>query len=88
MGARSRSVTGSRRGPSRGVSARPNSSWSFTEADTVPLRVIDQHGWTIAYDAFTSADGFSLPTRLTATSGNVRLRLFVSDWTELEAGSE
>jgi outer membrane lipoprotein LolB len=66
----------------------PASEAQVTESDTIPLRVIDQHGWTIAYDAFTSADGFSLPTRLTATSGNVRLRLFVSDWTELEAGSE
>jgi outer membrane lipoprotein LolB len=66
----------------------PGSEAQVTESDTVPLRVIDQRGWTIAYDAFTSTDGLSLPARLTATSGEVRLRLSVSDWTELKAGPE
>ena len=58
----------------------PSSTARVTEAQAPPLRVIDQHGWTVAYDAFTSAGGFSLPSRVTATSGAVRLRLAVSDW--------
>ena len=66
----------------------PGSEARVTESDTVPLRVIDQRGWTIAYDAFTSTDGYSLPARLTATSGEVRLRLSVSDWTELKVGPQ
>lgn len=66
----------------------PGSEAHVIESDTVPLRVIDQRGWTIAYDAFTSTDGFSLPARLTATSGDVRLRLSVSDWTELKVEPE
>jgi outer membrane lipoprotein LolB len=66
----------------------PATEARVTESVTAPLRVIDQRGWTIAYDAFTSTDGLDLPARLTATSGDVRLRLSVSDWTELSAGAE
>jgi outer membrane lipoprotein LolB len=66
----------------------PASEAQVRESETAPLRVIDQRGWTIAYDAFTSTGGLALPARLTATSGSVRLRLSVSDWTELKARSE
>jgi len=66
----------------------PASTARVIESEATPLRIIEQHGWTIAYDAFTSTDGFSLPARLTATSGDVRLRLSVSDWTELKVEPE
>ena len=66
----------------------PASTARVTESEATPLRIIEQHGWTIAYDAFSSTDGFDLPARVTATSGDVRLRLTVSDWTDLRATSE
>ena len=66
----------------------PTSTARVTESGAAPLRIIEQNGWTIAYDAFTSAGGFALPTRVTATSGDVRLRLTVSDWTDLQAKPE
>jgi outer membrane lipoprotein LolB len=67
----------------------PATSANVTESGAAPLRVIDQHGWTIAYDAFAAAGGFSLPTRVTATSGDVRLKMTVSDWQlPPEIGSE
>jgi outer membrane lipoprotein LolB len=66
----------------------PASTARVIESEATPLRIIEQRGWTIAYDAFTSTDGFALPARVTATSGNVRLRLAVSDWTDLRAAPE
>ena len=65
----------------------PASTAQVTESPGRPLRVIDQHGWTIAYDAFASTDGLALPSRVTATSGDVRLRLTVTDW-RLDNGSQ
>ena len=58
----------------------PASTAQVTESHGTPLRIIDQHGWTIAYDAFASTDGVALPSRVTATSGDVRLRLTVTNW--------
>jgi outer membrane lipoprotein LolB len=66
----------------------PTSTARVIESGVAPLRIIEQHGWTIAYDAFTSAGGLALPARVTATSGDVRLRLSVSDWTDLQAKPE
>jgi outer membrane lipoprotein LolB len=66
----------------------PTATGRVTESPTAPLRIIDQHGWTIAYDAFVTSDGLSLPARVTATSGDVRLRLTVSDWADLQVDPE
>ena len=66
----------------------PTAPARVTESEAAPLRTIEQHGWTIAYDAFTSSGGFPLPARITATHGDVRLRLTVSDWTDLQANPE
>ena len=66
----------------------PAATGRVTESDTAPLRIIDQHGWTIAYDAFLTSGGLRLPARVTATSGDVRLRLTVSDWTGLQVKPE
>jgi outer membrane lipoprotein LolB len=66
----------------------PRSTATVTESGTAPLRTIEQYGWTIAYEAFTASDGLSLPARITATSGDVRLRLTVNDWSGLQATSE
>ena len=41
---------------------------------------IEQSGWEIVYRKRSSTDGLYLPTRLTISSGDVRLSLIVSDW--------
>ena len=64
----------------------PASTAEVIESEATPLRIIEQHGWTIAYDAFTSPAA-SPSARVTATSGDVRLRLTVGDWTDLEGGT-
>ena len=56
-------------------------------APTAPLRLIEQSGWSIGYDAFTAVGGLSLPRRLTATSGGVRVRVLVDRWTLPPEGS-
>jgi len=59
----------------------PDAPAEVTEASAVPLRLIEQSGWSIGYDAFTAVDGVTLPRRLTATSGAVRVRVLVDRWT-------
>jgi outer membrane lipoprotein LolB len=39
-----------------------------------------QAGWVITYDAFRAAGDWSLPARLTATTGDARVRIVVDDW--------
>jgi outer membrane lipoprotein LolB len=58
----------------------PVSPSSVADAAAAPMRVIEQSGWRIGYDAFTAAGGVSLPERFTATQGGVRLKIVVDDW--------
>lgn len=58
----------------------PDPPAEVTDAATAPWRVIEQSGWRIGYDAFTTATGLSLPQRFTATQGNVRVRVIVDAW--------
>lgn len=58
----------------------PASPSSVAEATVAPMRVIEQSGWRVGYDTFTSAGGVSLPERFTATQGTVRLKVVVDDW--------
>jgi outer membrane biogenesis lipoprotein LolB len=58
----------------------PDPATTARVSESGPSRTIDQHGWTISYDAFTSTGGLDLPSRVTATSGDVRLRMTVSAW--------
>lgn len=44
-----------------------------------------QAGWVITYEAFAPAGDWSLPSRLTATTGDARVRIVVDDW-QLPAG--
>jgi outer membrane lipoprotein LolB len=39
-----------------------------------------QAGWVITYEAFQPAGDWSLPARLTATTGDARVRIVVDDW--------
>lgn len=65
----------------------PDAPAKVTEASSAPLRQIEQSGWRIGYEAFTAVDGWSLPRRLTATSGDVRVRVLVDRWTLPTAGA-
>ncbi len=58
----------------------PDLPSAVTDAAAAPWRVIEQSGWRIGYDAFTTATGLSLPQRFTATRGDVRVRVIVDTW--------
>jgi outer membrane lipoprotein LolB len=58
----------------------PGSPSSVVDAAAPPMRVIEQSGWRIGYDAFTAAGGVALPGRFAATQGGVRLKVVVDDW--------
>lgn len=58
----------------------PDSPAVVTDAETAPWRVIEQSGWRIGYDSFTTATGLSLPQRFTATRGDLRVRVIVDSW--------
>ena len=44
-----------------------------------------QAGWVVTYEAFEVSGDWSLPARLTSTTGDARVRIVVDDW-QLPAG--
>ena len=58
----------------------PRGPARVADADTAPLRVIEQADWRIDYDAFQPTLDASLPTRFTATRAGVRLKISVDRW--------
>jgi outer membrane lipoprotein LolB len=64
----------------------PDQPAAVTDAEAAPWRVIEQSGWRIGYDAFTTATGLSLPQRFTATRGDVRVRVIVDSWSVVSGG--
>lgn len=60
--------------------AAPGEPAEVAVAAQPPLRVIEQGGWRIGYDAYRPMAGVSLPTGFTATRGGVRLKVIVDDW--------
>lgn len=68
-----------------GLSA-PGSVAQLRGSEMGPSRVIDQAGWTVTYDPFTTADGWSVPARLTVASGAARIKVAVDDWRLPAAG--
>lgn len=58
----------------------PDVEAAVIDRDAAPWRVIEQAGWRLAYDSFDQVAGLSLPRRLTAESGAVRVRVFVDAW--------
>ena len=60
--------------------AAPGMPAQVSEHGEAPLRVIDQSGWRVSYEQFVAAQGWSLPARMTAASGAVRIRVVVNDW--------
>lgn len=47
----------------------------------VPLRVIEQAGWRLAYESFGNEQGVVLPRRFSAATDAVRVRVIVDAWT-------
>ena len=60
--------------------AAPAVPATVLESDAAPWRVIEQSGWRIAYDAFATSDGLSLPQRFTAAREPVRVKVIVDSW--------
>ncbi len=58
----------------------PGEPAGVSDTSQAPLRVIEQAGWRIAYDAFGRSAGVSLPTQFTASQGSVRLKVRVDRW--------
>jgi outer membrane lipoprotein LolB len=58
----------------------PDEPAEVVDAAAAPWRVIQQSGWRIGYDAFTTSAGMSLPQRFTAMQGDVRVRVVVDAW--------
>jgi len=59
----------------------PGETAAVADAGAAPWRTIEQSGWRIGYDAFTTEAGLSLPQRFTASRGAVRVRVVVDAWT-------
>lgn len=41
---------------------------------------LKQSGWTIAFQRYTQVKGFDLPSKLTLTKGDMRLRIVINAW--------
>jgi outer membrane lipoprotein LolB len=65
----------------------PDQPAEVTDSAAAPWRVIEQSGWRIGYDAFTTATGIALPQRFTATQGEVRVRVVVDAWSVPAGGA-
>ncbi len=65
----------------------PTDPASVTDADQAPWRVIEQSGWQVGYEHYTTAAGFALPRKFTATRGGVRVRVVVDEWMLSPGGS-
>jgi outer membrane lipoprotein LolB len=48
--------------------------------DTQRLATLQQDGWQVAYGGYTDVQGESLPSKVTLTRENVRVRLVVDGW--------
>ncbi|HET6724656.1 MAG TPA: lipoprotein insertase outer membrane protein LolB [Gammaproteobacteria bacterium] len=44
------------------------------------LRHLEQNGWSIDYDRFQTTNGWTLPARLQARRGQVKIKLVVESW--------
>jgi outer membrane lipoprotein LolB len=66
----------------------PEAEAQVTDSAGEPRRLIVQAGWQIRYDQFVEQKGIVLPSRLTAASGVVRLKVIVDDWELAPAPAE
>lgn len=64
----------------------PGEDAAVQDAAAAPWRVIEQSGWRLAYDAFVTVQGLSLPQRFTAERAPVRVKVIVDGWIPSLAG--
>lgn len=50
------------------------------------ITLLEQDGWTVAYDRYQSVEGKSLPARLTARKKDWKVKLAIRAWILLEEG--
>jgi outer membrane lipoprotein LolB len=68
--------------------AAPGEQAARTDGQEVPLRVIEQAGWRLAYESFTVEQGIDLPRRFAAERAAVRVRVIVDAWTVPSPGAQ
>lgn len=61
--------------------ADPGEAAIVQQADSAPWRLIEQSGWRLAYQSFTTVQGVNLPQRFSAERESVRVRVIVDTWT-------
>jgi outer membrane lipoprotein LolB len=66
--------------------AAPDSPAQVEQRTSPPLRLIEQAGWQVSYEQFRVVQGWSVPTRLTCSGGDARIRVIVDDWQLPSAG--
>jgi outer membrane lipoprotein LolB len=52
-----------------------------SQSATGPVPGFTQNGWVVSYEGFQDTGGWSLPNRVTATTGDARVRIVIDDWT-------
>lgn len=67
--------------------AAPDSPARVEQGTEPPLRLIEQAGWRVSYEQFRVAQGWRVPSRLTCTGGDARIRVIVDDWQLPPAGA-
>jgi outer membrane lipoprotein LolB len=65
----------------------PGETAAVQQAGAGPGRVLEQSGWRLAYDAFMTVQGLSLPQRFTAERAPVRVKVIVDGWSPGVAGA-
>lgn len=58
----------------------PKSSFELSRNDQDRAKVLNQAGWSIAYDRYVPVAGDLLPARLVLTEGDVRVRIVIDHW--------
>lgn len=61
-----------------GIAAPGEHQWH--EENTVGVTTLEQDGWRIDYQRFSAEPGARVPLRMTATSGDARVRIVVDRW--------
>lgn len=63
-----------------GVPAPAGAGSGPVQTSTGPVPGFVQDGWVVSYDELKPQAGWNLPARLTATTGNARVKIVVDDW--------
>jgi outer membrane lipoprotein LolB len=70
-----------------GLAAPGSEALVRAEGSATPREIV-QSGWTVTFEPFTAVQGWSVPTRLTAASGEARIKVIVDEWQLPAAATE